>query len=294
MPVLVVRRCREPLSLAALICGAGLAFAEDAPLPTSGFRTEATTPDKPAETKAPPELIGFAAGVRLQSDYNFRGISQSNHEPSTQSYFETRLFDNNVYFGIAQYKVDLPTRPPMEMDLTAGIRPTFGPLALDLGIIYYNYPSERRLLGLDGAILTPANTDFPEAAARASWTATDNLTFGANTFYTSNWMGTHSRGMYSSGTVKYTFPKESFGFLPEGFAVSAEFGHYSFGTTSPQLGRVKLPSYNYGNAGLSYIYKNVTLDVRYHNTDLRKRECFTLTTDPRGVFTGSGRSNWCG
>src|SRR3954452_8776640 len=81
--------------------------------------------------------------------------------------------------------------------------------------------------------------------------------------------------------------------MPEGYSVSAEAGRYYLGTTSPQLGRVRLPDYNYGNVGLSYTYKNFTFDVRYHDTNLSKRECFTLTTDPQGVFTGSGRSNWC-
>ncbi|HKG86509.1 MAG TPA: hypothetical protein VKB16_25730, partial [Beijerinckiaceae bacterium] len=31
-----------------------------------------------------------------------------------------------------------------------------------------------------------------------------------------------------------------------------------------------------------------------HDTDLNKTECFLNTTDPRGLFTGSGQSNWCG
>jgi hypothetical protein len=48
------------------------------------------------------------------------------------------------------------------------------------------------------------------------------------------------------------------------------------------------------HAGISYTYKNVTLDLRYHDTDLNKTECFLNTTDPRGLFTGSGQSNWCG
>ena len=91
----------------------------------------------PAEAKAEKsELIGFAFGARLQTDYNFRGISQSNHEPSPQTYGEVQLFDNFLYGGIAIYKVDLPTKPPVEMDLTAGIRPKLGPLQFDFGIIY--------------------------------------------------------------------------------------------------------------------------------------------------------------
>ena len=54
----------------------------------------------------------------------------------------------------------------MEQDLTAGIRPKLGPLQFDLGVIYYNYPNERRLFGPDGAILTPANTGYRELAGK--------------------------------------------------------------------------------------------------------------------------------
>src|SRR4051812_483754 len=195
------------------------------------------------------------------------------------------------------------------MDLTAGIRPKLGPLQFDFGIIYYNYPNERRLLNFlqttdytlpDGTvlftgptILTVRNTDFLEGAAKVSWSPTDALTFGANVFHTSNWLGSHAPGTYASLTGKYNIPQGAFGFLPEGFSISAEAGRYYLGTTSPQLGRVRLPDYNYGNVGISYTYKNFTFDVRYHDTNLSKRECFTLTTDPQGVFTGSGRSNWC-
>ena len=55
-----------------------------------------------------------------------------------------------------------------------------------------------------------------------------------------------------------------------------------------------LPDYTYWNAGVAYTYGNATLDLRYHDTDLSTSQCFTLTTDPEGIATGSGRSNWCG
>ena len=37
----------------------------------------------------------------------------------------------------------------------------------------------------------------------------------------------------------------------------------------------------------------MTLDLRYHDTDLSEGECFVDTTDPSGIAFGSGRSNWC-
>jgi hypothetical protein len=36
----------------------------------------------------------------------------------------------------------------------------------------------------------------------------------------------------------------------------------------------------------------VTVDLRYHDTDATRTECFLLTADPRGLSNG-GRSRWC-
>ena len=231
--------------------------------------------------------IDFAFGARVQTDYNFRGISQSDRRPSASGYGELQLFDNFVYAGVAAYAVDLPTTPDAEVDLTAGFRPKFGPLAFDLGVIGYYYPGEGRLFDAAGNYYTVANTDFVELAGKATYAIGDQAVLGANVFHAWDWLGSGATGTYASITAKANLP-----FL-EGLAVSGELGHYWLGTTSPQTGSVSLPDYLYWNAGLSYTWKNVTLDLRYHDTNLSKRECFTLTTDPSGVFTGSGRSRWC-
>jgi uncharacterized protein (TIGR02001 family) len=276
----------------ATLCLSGVVLAGSAGAADLGARKRL-----PAEAVPPvieSVVADFIFGARLQSDYNFRGISQSNRDPSAQSYFELQLFDNFLYGGFATYKVDLPTRPGAEIDLTAGIRPKFGPVNFDFGIIYYYYPRERPLVDLTSqTFLTPANSDFLEFAGKASYTYQEALTVGANAFHAYDWLGTGADATYASGTVKYAFPEGTFGILPAGFALSAEFGHYFFGKTSQRFGRVQLPDYNYGNVGLSYTFGIATIDVRYHDTDLSKRDCFTLTTDPRGVFSGSGRSNWC-
>jgi uncharacterized protein (TIGR02001 family) len=232
-------------------------------------------------------------GVRVQSDYIFRGISQSNRNPSPQSYFELQFLDNLLYAGLATYKVDLVTRPTMEQDWTIGIRPKFGPFQFDFGLIYYNYPSERRFVDpFTLAIWSPANTDMLEFAGKVSWTYQEALTLGANVFHANNWLGTKAPGTYGSFTAKYTIPETLLGV--SGFALSGELGHYWLGTTSATLGSVALPDYTYWNAGLSYTWKMLTFDLRYHDSDLSRRDCFTLTSDPRGIFTGSGRSRWCG
>jgi uncharacterized protein (TIGR02001 family) len=245
----------------------------------------------PAAAAAPTSTpIDFTFGSRVQSDYNFRGISQSNHDPSVQSYFEMQLLDNLFYAGIATYRTDLATRPPMEMDLTAGIRPKLGPFTFDFGVINYFYPHERQLIDGFGVIWTPRNTDFTEVAGKVSYTYADVLTLGANVFYAWDWLGTGAEGTYFSGTAKYLLPSP----FPSGFAISGELGRYEFGgRVSGYLGGFALPDYTYWNAGVSYTYKAATLDLRYHDTDLKSSDCFLLTADPRGIASGSGRSNWC-
>ena len=77
----------------------------------------------PVEAKSPFDL---AFGAKLATDYNFRGVSQSDRGPSVGAYAEGR-YNDLIYVGIAGASVDLPTQPSAEIDLMAGIRPTLGP-----------------------------------------------------------------------------------------------------------------------------------------------------------------------
>lgn len=269
----------------AQIKAAGLAVA----LLVSGPAWAADAPDKkPAAAPAAPEtqMFDFAFGARGMTDYNFRGISQSDRKPAVQAYGELQVWDNFFYAGVAASSVDLATKPSAEIDLTFGIRPKFGDFTFDFGGIGYIYPNETQLIN-NGVIWTPKNTDMFELAAKGAYTWND-LTVGANVFYTWNWLGTGAQGTYTSLTAKYNTP-----FLKGGY-ISGEIGRYFLGTTNALLGSIRLPDYTYGNIGVGYTYQIATLDLRYHDTNLSKSQCFALTSDPQGVFSGSGRSNWCG
>jgi uncharacterized protein (TIGR02001 family) len=230
----------------------------------------------------------FAVGGKLMSDYNFRGISQSDRRPSVTAYGELRYNLNDmfqVYGGAQGWSVKLPTTPTMELDLYAGVRTTVGAFGLDLGVMRYVYPGEVQLnTATTFPLLTPAGTDFTEVYGKATYTFAEAYTVGANVFYTPNWLGTGGSGTYVSGTAKAVLPMD--------FAVSGELGRYYLGTTNALLGNVNMKDYTYWNAGLSYTYKFATLDLRYHDTNLNKAQCFGLTTDPRGGATG--QSKWCG
>jgi len=248
----------------------------------------------PAETKPDPSTTSLELlfGARYQTDYNSRGVSQSNRNGSFQTYAELQLLDNLFYLGFATQQVDLVTRPPVEQDFTGGFRPKVGPLRFDFGFLYYNYPREHRLIDQIGKIYTPANTDFYELVAKVSGTYQDTIALVGNVFHSGNWAGTHAAGTYGSVTAKYAIPETLLG-VP-GLALSGELGHFWLGTTSPQLGSIQLPDYTYFNAGLSYTWKVFTFDVRYHTTNLSEQNCYILTADPSGAVTRSQRSTWCG
>jgi hypothetical protein len=277
---------------------------------TPAAAADLVTKARPAVAPPPPPLWDIAFGGAVMTDYNFRGISQSDRGPSATAYFEPRfnIHPNwQLYAGIQGWATKLPTDPTGEFDFYGGIRPTFGPVALDFGFIYYYYPNETQVfldpatggLGnplIPGAIAwTKDDTDFWEVYGKVTWTANDWLAVGSYVYHSPDWLNTGAEGTYFGGTVKLTaasawFPKDW------GAYVSGEVAYYDLGTTDVFFGSVNLPDYTYWNVGLAITYKVFTLDLRYHDTDASRTECFVLTGDLRGLPGGGntpGTSKWC-
>lgn len=265
----------------------------------------------------PPTPWDIAFGGALMTDYNFRGISQSNRGSSVTAYAETRYNVNpnwQFYVGSQYWAVTLPTNPTCECDLYGGIRPTVGPFAFDFGYIYYWYPKERQHAGAGpvngfpfpaypNGNATVDDTDYWEVYGKVTWEIMkDRFSVGANVYYSPDWLGTGASGLYASGTAKFTGQpfRLNFGLIDEvGWYISGEVGHYSLGTTNlinfvfnPAI---DLPDYWTWNAGLAFTWKVFTLDVRYYDTDLSKTNCSLLTGDPNAIITAGGSaSKWCG
>ena len=94
-------------------------------------------------------------------------------------------------------------------------------------------------------------------------------------------------------------------FLPGDLSASitAAAGYSWFGKQSPALGGFALPDYLNWHLGVTLTYKLFNLDLRYHDTDLTRENCFVFTGDPGATPGGSAnpitnpgglRSNWCG
>jgi hypothetical protein len=314
------------IAAAAALVLSTSAFAADL-----GGNAVAPAPAKPLIAWPEPnfDVLGsgfdYAWGVKMQSDYMSRGISQTAHRPSATAYGELRY--GWFYAGVQPWNVKLPTNPLMELDIYGGIRPVWGPLTLDLGVIGYIYPQNKTqwfLGGMGGAapiltFFTPGgipttarDPSYLEIYGKTAWALNDYLTIGTGTYYAPNWNNYGAQGLYNEINAKVTFGDT-------GFAVSGAFGHSYLGQSSWQYGYsyvnptqfyqnqlfgasyangFKFASYNSWNVGASYTWKAVTFDLRYYGSSLGQQGCAINTSDPAANFAtaiaGVGRSSWCG
>lgn len=255
----------------------------------------------PAPMAAPAAVSPWdiAFGGVVMSDYNFRGVSQSNNGPSAGAYFEPQLNTGvgTFYVGLAGYAIEWPsapaygfTDPSAEIDLYGGWRNTWGAFSLDLGVIYYHYPSE-----LFNGFTT--DSDFWEIYAKGSYAVTPALTIGANVFYTPdllNYSETFASGgisadaaaFYFSATGKWVTPWTN-GDL--GAYISGEIGHWAIDDAGWVASLLPDPSYTYFNAGIAFTYKAITLDLRYHGTDQNVADCRSFLL----IGPGNPAGSWC-
>jgi hypothetical protein len=300
----------------------------------SALTTSVLAADMVVKAPKAPEVSpwDYAFGAAVMSDYNFRGITQSNHRPSVNAYFEPRYNVNDslqLYVGVGGYSIAFPNNAAAEIDFYGGIRPTFGKLALDFGVWYYYYPGGRTFVGFDPAgvlvnlfdpnpfctnLFTGANgvcnalkgnLSFIEYYAKGTFNVTDAFAVGAAVYYDPSWLNSGASGTYLSGNAKYTFPATPTGW---GGYISAEVAHYWLGTTDSFYGTatfpngIDLPDYTTWNIGFGVTYKVFTVDFRYYDTDLSRANCNVLTGDHTATFnvanisainpSGLG-SNWC-
>jgi uncharacterized protein (TIGR02001 family) len=214
--------------------------------------------------KAPP-LVPAAApspwdvlfGTAFTSDYELRGISQSNHLPAAQGYFEVDYTATDwlkLYAGVwgsslASYNADA------EIDPSAGVRLSWGNFGLDLGFVYYYYP--------DGTNGTNAYGSFGEFYAKPSYKVADWLTIGAiidggDNFNDGYLIVGSKTAYYYSGNAVITLPWHPISDVT--ISLNPEVGRQVYECTG-------CTSYTYWDVGLDFNYKAITLDLRYWDTD---------------------------
>jgi uncharacterized protein (TIGR02001 family) len=250
--------------------------------------------DAPPAATAQPKLT---AGALLMTDYIYRGISYSAHQPSVGTYVDAQ--SGWLYAWTNFNSVKFSTSPAVELTTAAGIRPTLGPFEFDIGAAYYYYPGE----------IGPERSNYWEAHATVSHKLTEKLTLGATLAYAPNVWQSGAWGTYAAGTVALELPG---GILPAnvGWTLSADLGRSLFGRTSPTGGGVNadggglpLPAYTNWRAGVTFSYNPFKLSLNYADTNLSRENCYVMTGDlgaiPGGVSNPGNnptglRSGLCG
>jgi uncharacterized protein (TIGR02001 family) len=204
---------------------------------------------KAAPPAPPPSPWDIAITAALMSDYNFRGITQSAHRPSTQAGFEPRYnFTSTLqgYVGVSGESIDFPNRVAAEIDFYAGIRPTYGKLALDFGVWDYYYPGGQcfntpAFCGFATATPLPngnvvkQNVSFYEGYGKATYVVNDNFNFGGAVWGSPSVLNSGASSIYYTGNVMLTAPTT---LLPNGVGayVSADVGWWQLGTSDAFYG----------------------------------------------------------
>ncbi len=222
----------------ALLCGTALVAVSGA-----AYAADMSMKDMEDEGRK----LGVSFTVAGTTDYVFRGVSQTDEKPTVQMSLD--LSYGIFYAGIWGSGIDFDDVPPnsnVEIDLYAGIKPTWNSVTFDFGIIYYLYPRAKD----DGAEL-----DYLEFKAGVSKSVFETLTLGATVYYSPEYTGETGEAWTVEGSFSKTLPK----IWDIDLTLSGLIGYNEAD---------ELEGYTYWNIGLTKTYKNFEFDIRYHDTDI--------------------------
>lgn len=231
-----------------------------------GFSANSRTPQEEPPDR-PGKAFAYTMAAGMASDYIYRGVTLSGHQPAVGAAFEARF--GNFYAGSTITSVKLPTNPVAELSFSSGVRPSFSGIDFDFGSTYFLYPGE----------LSATGTDYWEFVARADKKLTERVNVAAGFGYSPNISNTGAWSNYAAAGIRVDFPtSEILRGVSASFSTSA--GYFWFGNQSPALGGFPLPAYANWNAGVTFTRNRLHLDLRYYDTNLSRENCFVFTGDP--------------
>jgi hypothetical protein len=281
----------------------------------------------PAPAAPPPSPWDVAISAALMTDYNWRGITQSAHEPSTQAGFELRYNQTpsmQWYAGLSGESIDFANNAAAEIDIYGGFRPTFDKLALDFGFWEYWYPggncygftvvpgpntasshcsnpagafvASKNGFGVAGAgNEAVADASFWELYGKATYTFSDQWAAGVQEYYSPNVSGTGAWGWFSTGNVTYTAPATWFPANSGiGGYISGDLGYWDLGTSNAFYGTDVLGSpFAFGVKYTSYTTWDAGFGWTYKAFTLDLRYYDTnLTKAECNAFTSASNSSF--
>lgn len=214
-------------------------------------------------------LLSMSAGAHaeisstwaLTSDYDFRGITQSDEDPALQASIDY-AGDNGWYIGAWASNIDFPGFDgSVELDLYTGFSGgEEDGLGWDVGLVWYTYP------GSDSSATEEKIRDFPEIYG--------GITYGiwsGKLWYSNDFGGTDESSIYLEGGIDIPLPRNLSLAIHAGYSdgdgIKASYGVSNY--------------FDY-SIGIGYKLQNFDLSLKYVDTDLddadTDRFIFTIST----------------
>ncbi len=200
----------------------------------------------------------ISSTITLASDYDFRGLTQTDEDPALQASIDWAA-DSGWYVGAWASNVDFgPGDPNYEVDLYTGIAGgDENGLGWDVGIVYYAYPEE-------------SDFNFPEIYGGLSYGM-----FSGKLWYSNDFGGTDDSAFYLEGGAAIP--------LPANFTLDLHAGYSDGDGVESSYG---VSNYFDYSVGVSYTLQHFDLSLKYVDTDIDDAD-----TD-RLVFTVSTTLPW--
>lgn len=206
--------------------------------------------------------VTVSGNVALSTDYAFRGVSQTDESPAIQGGFDAAFGDSGVYVGTWASNINFGTGGAnLELDVYGGYKFDLGPVAMDVGVIGYLYPS---------ASDDTAELDYYEGYVRPSIALTDQFTLGGALYWSPEFTG-------ESGDGVYVEVNGAFAASPD-LSFSGAVGMQSVDAPGFFAGE---DDYTTWNAGGTYSAMGLGFDLRYVGTDVDNASIY----DDRVIFT---------
>jgi uncharacterized protein (TIGR02001 family) len=225
----------------------------------------------------------YSFNIGATSDYVFRGISQTDNDPTIQGGID--LGYGILYAGWWASGLDFEAGlndAKVEMDWYGGIRPTWGKATFDLGVIYYTYPGSGPILPL----VTYPDLNYVELKAGVSGEVVKNLTAGATIYWSPDYFAETGSVWTFEGVAAYTFHQVGV-FTP---AITGTVGYQTSSDDTYDTWN-GFSDYWYYNAGLALTVEKLTFDFRYWGTSNASNAvsdtltCINEFCDSRFVFS---------
>ena len=182
--------------------------------------------------------VDLSVNIGVNTDYVFRGVSQTNEDPSVFGGIDATM--GIGYAGIWVSNVDFGNGTDAEFDIYAGVKPVVGAVTFDLGVIYYGYTGQP----------SGSNEDYWEGKVAASVPA-GPATLGAAVYYSPEFFGKTGDAFYYEVNAAVAIPDTK-------FSVSGALGRQQVKGTA---------DYTTWNAGIGYaLTDHIGVDVRYFDT----------------------------